>query len=104
MKENKLAKIISKEILKEAAANVEKTIAEYENEGKDISDLNRACQYVYYGFYDEKGKKMKPTELVKYLEEKIEKNKGKENFYSMYGKNRFPEALKLVNKWIQENI
>lgn len=102
MQENKLAKIIGQEILKQA--NTEKTILEYENEGKDITDLNKACQYIYYGFYNEKGNKMKPTELAKYIEEKIERSKGKDNFYSKWSKNRFPEALELVNKWIKKNI
>ena len=98
----KLAEIIKDEILKKATE--EKTIIEYELENKDVSDLQKACQYVYYGFYDEKAKKMKPSELLKYLQQKVETQKSQSKFYKSWTETRFPQAIELVQNWIKNNI
>lgn len=83
----------------------EKTFDELEKEGKDISDISYACCYVYYGFYADKGRKMTPSELVKYFEDEIEKSKDDKfaKFYKNWAGSRFPEALEIVKRWIKKN-
>lgn len=83
----------------------EKTFDELEKEGKDISDISHACCYVYYGFYADKGRKMTPSELVKYFEDEIEKSKDDKfaKFYKNWAGSRFPEALEIVKRWIKKN-
>lgn len=93
-------------IIKQATNNSqEKTMKEYAEDGKDMKDYLKACQYVYYGFDTEKADKMTPSEIVKYLESRVSaQQKGEPKFNKVWVNSRFPEAIKLMNKWIAENL
>lgn len=76
----------------------EKTIGEMEKAGENVSHLKQAMQHVHYGFYEEKGKKMTPTQFKEFLKSEQEKNAGKNDYYANRTKQRYPEAEKLANK------
>ena len=76
----------------------EKTIGEMEKAGENVSHLKQAMQHVHYGFYEERGKKMTPTQFKEFLKSEQEKNAGKNDYYANRTKQRYPEAEKLANK------
>lgn len=81
---------------KEAADDL--TIAQLEEQGIDVTNLFRACQHVYHGFYEERGKKMTPEKLLKFLEKGV--NTTGDDFGARHQRERYPEAIKLVKEWL----
>lgn len=77
-------------------AKKEKTIGEMEEAGENVSNLKQAMQHVHYGFYEERGKKMTPTQFKEFLKSEQEKNAGKNDYYANRTKQRYPEAEKLA--------
>ena len=80
----------------EKPSKKEKTIGEMEEAGENVSHLKQAMQHVHYGFYEEKGKNMTPTQFKEFLKSEQEKNVGKNDYYANRTKQRYPEAEKLA--------
>lgn len=86
------------------SANKEKTMQEYENEGCDTTNLMKACQHIYYGFYDEIKNKWSPEKLLNYMEKRLDNaknNPDEAKFEKNWATSRFPEAIELVKQFIE---
>ena len=76
------------------------TIGQLRESGKDVGKLDKAMQYVHYGFKEEKGNKMSPQQLLDFLEKRVKESDKDKNFGDRWAKSRFPEAIKLVKEYI----
>lgn len=81
----------------------DKKLAEIEQENIDIADLRRACMFVHYGFFEECSKELTPKTLKLYLENALKEETEQKDFHALWVNNRYPEALELVNAWLDKN-